>query len=75
MFSFLYARFKRNVISCFHVHCFREVAKAVARLIALALDLDVHFFDTQEMLGEAIATLRLLHYDGQILIKSFGALL
>lgn len=75
MFSFLYAGFKRNVISCFHVHCFREVAKAVARLIALALDLDVHFFDTQEMLGEAIATLRLLHYDGLYLNQKVGALL
>lgn len=55
---------KVEVMSCFCVHCFREVAKAVARLIALALDLDVRFFDKQEMLGEAIATLRLLHYEG-----------
>ncbi|KAM5547576.1 2-oxoglutarate-Fe(II) type oxidoreductase hxnY [Rosa sericea] len=49
-----------------------EVAKAVARLIALALDLDVHFFDKQEMLGEAIATLRLLHYEGKISDPSNG---
>ncbi|KAK9947807.1 hypothetical protein M0R45_003411 [Rubus argutus] len=55
----------RDTMEEFHRQAL-EVAKAVARLIALALDLDVHFFDTQEMLGEAIATLRLLHYDGQI---------
>lgn len=47
------------------------MAKAVSRLIALALDLDVHFFDKQEMLGEAIATLRLLHYEGLISVKTF----
>lgn len=45
----------------------REVAKAVARIIALALDLDADFFDKPEMLGQAIATLRLLHYEGDIL--------
>ncbi|KAF1882516.1 hypothetical protein Lal_00002694 [Lupinus albus] len=42
----------------------REVGKAVGRIIALALDLDADFFDGPEMLGEAIATLRLLHYEG-----------
>lgn len=41
-----------------------EVAKAVARIIALALDLERDFFDKPEMLGEPIATLRLLHYEG-----------
>ncbi|KAF9615276.1 hypothetical protein IFM89_022603 [Coptis chinensis] len=40
------------------------VAKEVARIIALALDLDGDFFDKPEMLGEPIATLRLLHYEG-----------
>ncbi|CAL5438285.1 unnamed protein product [Camellia sinensis] len=40
-----------------------EVAKAVSRIIALALDLEVDFFDRQEMLGKPIATLRLLHYE------------
>ena len=44
--------------------CFRRVAKSVARIIALALDLDTDFFDTPEMLGDPIATLRLLHYEG-----------
>ncbi|XP_077217860.1 azadirone synthase LFS-like isoform X4 [Tasmannia lanceolata] len=41
------------------------VAKAVARIIALALDLAGDFFDKPEMLGEPIATLRLLHYEGR----------
>lgn len=40
------------------------MAKAVARLIALALDLEVDFFDKPEMFGKPIATLRLLHYEG-----------
>ncbi|KAK7830140.1 putative 2-oxoglutarate-dependent dioxygenase, partial [Quercus suber] len=40
-----------------------EVARAVARIIALALDLKVEFFDQPEMLGEPIAILRLLHYE------------
>ncbi|XP_018630313.1 2-oxoglutarate-Fe(II) type oxidoreductase hxnY-like isoform X2 [Nicotiana tomentosiformis] len=43
-----------------------EVAKAVSRLIALALDLDVDFFDRPEFLGKPIATLRLLHYEGKL---------
>ncbi|TKY44571.1 oxidoreductase protein [Spatholobus suberectus] len=43
-----------------------EVGKAVAKIIALALDLDANYFDQPEMLGEPIATLRLLHYEGQI---------
>lgn len=43
---------------------FREVAKAVARIIALALDLEADFFDKPKMLGKPIATLRLLHYEG-----------
>ncbi|WJX25966.1 hypothetical protein P8452_14953 [Trifolium repens] len=43
-----------------------EVGKAVGKIIALALDLDADFFDKPEMLGEPIATLRLLHYGGQI---------
>lgn len=43
-----------------------EVAKAVARIIALALDLDVDFFNKPEMLGQPIATLLLLHYEGRV---------
>lgn len=40
------------------------MGKAVGKIIALALDLDADFFDKPEMLGESIATLRLLHYGG-----------
>ncbi|GJV17144.1 2-oxoglutarate-Fe(II) type oxidoreductase-like protein isoform X1 [Tanacetum coccineum] len=43
-----------------------EVVKKIARLIALALDLDADFFDQPEMLGNPIAVLRLLHYGGQV---------
>ena len=49
----------------------REVARAVAKIIALALNLDINFFDKPEMLGKPIATLRLLHYDGKVSFKSF----
>ncbi|GAB2225347.1 hypothetical protein Droror1_Dr00006139 [Drosera rotundifolia] len=49
-----------------------EVARTVARRIALALDLDANFFDKREMLGEPSATLRLLHYNGQVSDPSRG---
>ncbi|XP_024966345.1 2-oxoglutarate-Fe(II) type oxidoreductase hxnY-like isoform X2 [Cynara cardunculus var. scolymus] len=39
-----------------------EVVRKIARLIALALDLDPDFFERPEMLGKPIAILRLLHY-------------
>ncbi|CAL5419381.1 unnamed protein product [Camellia sinensis] len=42
------------------------VAKAISRIIALALNLEVDFFDRQEMLGKPIANLRLLHYEGRV---------
>lgn len=45
---------------------YSEVAKAVARIIALALNLEIDYFDRQEMLGKPIATLRLIHYEGEI---------
>ncbi|KAL8503237.1 hypothetical protein ACS0TY_022109 [Phlomoides rotata] len=41
-----------------------EVGKKVSQLIALALGLDFNFFDQPGMLGEPIAILRLLHYEG-----------
>jgi isopenicillin N synthase-like dioxygenase len=47
----------------------RRVAKVVARIIALALDLPSDFFDRPEMLEEPIATLRLLHYEGVAAIE------
>ncbi|CAO2161383.1 unnamed protein product [Urochloa humidicola] len=55
----------REVMEQYHREALR-VAKSVTRIIALALDLDVDFFDRPEMLGEPIATLRLLHYEGQV---------
>ncbi|KAL8128632.1 hypothetical protein V2J09_017787 [Rumex salicifolius] len=48
------------------------VAREVARIIALALDLEADFFDKPEMLGEPIAVLRLLHYGGQVSDPSKG---
>ncbi|XP_015899526.3 2-oxoglutarate-Fe(II) type oxidoreductase hxnY isoform X1 [Ziziphus jujuba] len=51
----------RETMEKFHQEAL-QVARAVARIIALALDLDIDFFDKPEMLGEPIATLRLLHY-------------
>jgi hypothetical protein len=52
----------------------REVGKALAMIIALALGLDANFFDKPETLGEPIAILRLLHYQGIELVVSFGPL-
>ncbi|KAF5458973.1 hypothetical protein F2P56_022965 [Juglans regia] len=49
-----------------------EIGRAVARIIALALDLEADFFDKPEMLGKPIATLRLLHYEGQLSDPSKG---
>ncbi|GAB2225335.1 hypothetical protein Droror1_Dr00006127 [Drosera rotundifolia] len=49
-----------------------EVGRKVARIIALALDLDVDFFDKMEILGDPIASLRLLHYNGQVSDPSKG---
>ncbi|KAJ0234583.1 Non-hem dioxygenase N-terminal domain-containing protein [Hirschfeldia incana] len=42
-----------------------RVCKAIAKLLALALDLDAYYFDSPEMLGKPISTLRLLHYEGK----------
>jgi len=53
----------RKVMEQYHREALR-VAKSVARIIALALDLDVDFFDRPEMLAKPIAILRLLHYEG-----------
>ncbi|XP_062090894.1 2-oxoglutarate-Fe(II) type oxidoreductase hxnY-like isoform X2 [Humulus lupulus] len=55
----------RETMEKFHQEAL-EVSRAVARIIALALGLDKNFFDKPEMLGEPIATLRLLHYGGQV---------
>ncbi|KAI8553794.1 hypothetical protein RHMOL_Rhmol05G0043600 [Rhododendron molle] len=55
----------RETMEKYHREAF-EVAKAVARIVALALNLEIDYFDRQEMLGKPIATLRLLHYEGRI---------
>lgn len=55
----------RETMEKYHSEALR-VAKEVARIIALALGLDGDFFDKPEMLGEPIATLRLLHYEGRV---------
>lgn len=54
----------RQVMEQYHREALR-VAREVARIIALALDLDAGFFDRPEMLGDPIAVLRLLHYEGK----------
>ena len=46
----------------------------MARIIALALGLDHDFFDKPEMLGEPIALLRPLNYEGQISVIFFTTL-
>ncbi|KAK4601853.1 hypothetical protein RGQ29_011105 [Quercus rubra] len=69
----------RETMEKFHREAL-EVARAVARIIALAPDLKVDFFDQNyrvpnnqpEMLGEPIAILRLLHYEGGISDPSKG---
>ncbi|KAG5547422.1 hypothetical protein RHGRI_013196 [Rhododendron griersonianum] len=55
----------RETMEKYHREAF-EVAKAVARIIALALNLEIDYFDRQELLGKPIATLRLIHYEGRI---------
>ncbi|CAH8358098.1 unnamed protein product [Eruca vesicaria subsp. sativa] len=42
-----------------------KVCKSISRILAMALDLDVDYFDTPEMLGNPIAVMRLLHYEGK----------
>ncbi|CAE5959256.1 unnamed protein product [Arabidopsis arenosa] len=53
----------RETMEKYHQEALR-VSKAIARLLALALDLDVEYFDRTEMLGKPIATMRLLRYQG-----------
>ncbi|KAE7998670.1 hypothetical protein FH972_003189 [Carpinus fangiana] len=61
----------RETMEKFHREAL-EVSRAVAKIIALALDLEIDFFDKAKMLGEPIATLRLLHYEGEISDPSKG---
>ncbi|KAK1592899.1 hypothetical protein Q3G72_032206 [Acer saccharum] len=46
---FLSVSFFLHIYVIYNLCAFREVAKAVARIIALALDLEVDFFDKPEM--------------------------
>jgi isopenicillin N synthase-like dioxygenase len=41
-----------------------RVCKAIARVLALALNVDGDYFDTPEMLGNPLTFMRLLHYEG-----------
>ncbi|CAA7036735.1 unnamed protein product [Microthlaspi erraticum] len=41
-----------------------RVCRSIARIMALALDLDAGYFDTPEMLGNPIADMILFHYEG-----------
>ncbi|KAG0463982.1 hypothetical protein HPP92_020051 [Vanilla planifolia] len=61
----------RQVMEDYHREALR-VSREVAKIIALALDLDADFFDKKEMLGEPIATLRLLHYEGEVSDPAMG---
>nr|AAY78762.1 oxidoreductase [Arabidopsis thaliana] len=53
----------RATMEKYHQEALR-VCKAIARLLALALDLDTNYFDKPEMLGNPIAVMRLLRYEG-----------
>ncbi|CAL1374412.1 unnamed protein product [Linum trigynum] len=55
----------RETMEKFHQQAL-EVARVVARIIALALDLEADFFDKPEMLEQPIAIMRLLRYGGQV---------
>ncbi|KAL0923939.1 hypothetical protein M5K25_004726 [Dendrobium thyrsiflorum] len=55
----------RRVLEQYHKEALR-VSRAILKIIALTLDLDADYFDKPEMLGEPLATLKLLHYEGKI---------
>ncbi|KAF8036243.1 hypothetical protein BT93_C2068 [Corymbia citriodora subsp. variegata] len=61
----------RQTMEKFHSQAL-NVAKALARIIALALDLEADYFDRPEILGKPIPVLRLLHYEGLISDPSKG---
>ncbi|XP_023638406.1 2-oxoglutarate-Fe(II) type oxidoreductase [Capsella rubella] len=53
----------RATMEKYHQEALR-VCKVIAKLLALALDLDVNYFDKPEILGNPIAVMRLVHYEG-----------
>lgn len=53
----------KNNIFCV-LFLYREVARKISRIIALALDLNADYFDKPEILEKPIAILRPLHYGG-----------
>ncbi|CAN8254969.1 unnamed protein product [Cochlearia groenlandica] len=54
----------RETMEKYHQEALR-VCKAIARILARALELDANYFDKPEMLGNPIAVMRLLHYEGK----------
>ncbi|KAJ4907534.1 2-oxoglutarate (2OG) and Fe(II)-dependent oxygenase superfamily protein [Raphanus sativus] len=53
----------RATMETFYQEALR-VCKAIASIMALALDLDVNYFDKPNILGNHNAVMRLLHYEG-----------
>lgn len=45
---------------------FRNLGKAVARIIAVALDVNEDFFDQPNLLGNALSYYNFNHYGGQL---------
>ncbi|KAJ4722747.1 2-oxoglutarate (2OG) and Fe(II)-dependent oxygenase superfamily protein [Melia azedarach] len=47
-----------------------DASKRVARIIALALDVNVDFFDQPQLFGETVSNLYFFHYGGQVIDPS-----
>lgn len=50
----------------FAIFYFRNLGRKIGRIIALALDLDVDFFDKPEILGNAMPYVSFNHYGGYV---------
>ncbi|XP_020589822.1 2-oxoglutarate-Fe(II) type oxidoreductase-like isoform X2 [Phalaenopsis equestris] len=55
----------RQVMEQYQIEALR-VCRTIAKFISLALDLEADYFDQPQMLGEPIAAIRLLHYEGKV---------
>ncbi|XP_023638657.1 2-oxoglutarate-Fe(II) type oxidoreductase [Capsella rubella] len=53
----------RETMEKYHQEALR-VCKAIARVLALALNVDEDYFDKPEMLGNPLVFMRLIHYEG-----------